>query len=101
MFLWYPDTINNVEVYLSDNFSAVFNHTYHLILSNPAQHLGNTFLEELVKESYNHLKKGGELVWVIQKHVTPFAQRLFKSHFGNCKVLVQTKDYGVIKGYKQ
>ena len=38
------NNLKNVEIFLSDLFSAVETRTYHLILSNPPQHLGNEFL---------------------------------------------------------
>lgn len=92
--------LENVEVYLSDNFSAVGDRTYHMILSNPAQHLGNEFLEELVNECKSHLKPGGELYWVVQNHVKPFIERLFNNILGNCKIVAHSKEHVLLKGVK-
>ncbi|MBI3486191.1 class I SAM-dependent methyltransferase [Candidatus Daviesbacteria bacterium] len=89
--------LNNVEVYLSDLFSAVETRTYNLILSNPPQHLGNEFLEESAKECFKHLKVSGEVWWVVQKHLKSFVERLFNNVFKNCEVLYQGQDYALLK----
>ncbi len=56
--------------------------------------------EESARDSYKHLKIGGELVWVVQKHVTPLAVRLIMKQFGNYKILAHGKDRTVLKAYK-
>lgn len=92
--------LKNVEVYLSDQFSAVPDRTYNLILSNPAQHLGNEFLEETARECLNHLKKGGQVYWVVQKHLKPYVQRLFENTFREGTIIAAGKDHIIIKGVK-
>lgn len=93
--------LKNVEIYLSDQFSAVADRTYNLILSNPAQHLGNKFLEESAQECFDHLKKGGQVYWVVQKHLKPYVQRLFENIFGEGTILSTGKDHIIIKGVKK
>lgn len=92
--------LTNVEVYLSDLFSAVADHSYHQIFSNPPQHLGNDFLEEVAKECGHHLKPAGQLIWVIQKHVKPVIERLFKKYLGNCKILAHGREHVVLSATK-
>ncbi len=92
--------LKNVEVFLSDLFSAVKERTYNLILSNPAQHLGNEFLEEAAKECFVHLKKDGQVYWVIQKHLKPYIERLFEKNFKNSKIIAQSGKYFIIRGEK-
>lgn len=92
--------LKNVEVYLSDLFSAVGDRTYHQIFVNPPQDLGNDFFEELVKECNKHLKPQGETVWVVQNHFAPYIERLFKSTFKNYKVIKRGKIHVVIKSQK-
>lgn len=90
----------NVEVFLSDLFSAVGERTYHQILVNPPQDLGNDFFEELAAESFKHLKPKGETVWVVQSHFAPFIEKLFKQVFKNAEVIKRGKIHVVIKGVK-
>ncbi len=92
--------LKNVEIFLSDQFSAVPDRTYNMILSNPAQHLGNQFLEETATECLNHLKINGEVYWVLQAHIKPFAERLFKQVFGNYDIVATNRDYVIIKAVK-
>lgn len=88
--------LKNVEVFLSDLFSAVENRTYQTILSNPPQHLGNDFLIDSAKQCFEHLKPKGQVYWVIQKHLKPVIIRVFDQIFGNSKIVVQGKEHLVV-----
>lgn len=87
----------NVEVYLSDLFSAVEKRTYHQIFSNPPQQLGNKFLEELVRECHKHLKPGGALLVVVKKNVKLFMERLLEKVFGNSEIIGQGREHVVLE----
>lgn len=89
--------LRNVEVYLSDLFSAAPGRTYHQILSNPPQQLGNDFLLELVEESKKHLKPKGELWLVIKSNLKPFMERVLKQVFKNFEVIKSSKEHVVLK----
>jgi 16S rRNA (guanine1207-N2)-methyltransferase len=93
--------LENAEVYLSDLFSAVDNRTYHQIFSNPAQHLGNDFLEEVAKECFKHLKPDGSVFWVMQNHLRPVAERILQKHFGNFEILDRGRDHIIIKAVRK
>lgn len=92
--------LKNVEVYLSDLFSAVGDRTYHQVFSNPPQHLGNEFLDLIAEECFKHLKPGGEVWWVMQKHLKPFTERLFQKYFGNCKIVAHGREHVILKAQK-
>lgn len=94
------NNLNNVEVYLSDLFSAVEGRTYHQIFSNPPQHLGNEFLDLIAGECLKHLKPGGEVWWVMQKHLKSFMERLFANHFGNCTIIARGKEHVVLRAQR-
>ncbi len=83
----------NVEVYLSDLFSAVSTRTYHQIYSNPPQQLGNDFLEELINESFQHLKLGGELYLVVKSNLKAVFERMLKKTFKNSQIIAQNREY--------
>lgn len=89
-----------VEVYLSDLFSAVGDRTYHQIISNPPQQLGNEFLIELVEQSFQHLKGEGELWLVVKNNVKPFMKRILEERFGNVKIVDQSREYTIMKATK-
>ena len=90
----------NVEVFLSDLFSAVGPRTYHHIFSNPPAHLGNKFLEEASVECFKHLKPKGEVSWVVPVHLKPVIQRLFEKYFGNHIIISTGKQHVVVKAVK-
>lgn len=90
------NNLKNVEVFLSDLFSAVRERTYHLILSNPPQHLGNEFLEDCAKQCFDHLKSKGVVFWVVQNHLKPVIERIFDQTFKNYKVVAHGKDHVVL-----
>ena len=89
--------LRNVEVFLSDLFSAVGDRTYHMILSNPSQQMGNQFLEEMAIQCLKHLKSKGEVYWVVQNHLKTVIERYFNQVFGNCEVVARGKGHVVLK----
>jgi len=94
------NNLKNVEVYLSDLFSAVGNRTYHQILTNPPQSLGNEFLREVITESFNHLKPSGELWLVVKENVKSFIERVLKEVFPKYLIISYSKEHVVIKASK-
>lgn len=94
------NSLKNVEVYLSDLFSAVGDRTYHQIFSNPPAHLGNDFLEESASECFKHLKPKGEVWWVVPKYLKPVIERMFKKYFKNSTIVANGKEHIVIKASK-
>ena len=94
------NNLKNIEIFFSDLFSAVEDRTYHQILSNPPQQLGNDFLDETANECYNHLKENGELIWVVKKNLKSVIERLFNNYFKNCKIIAQTRMHVVLKATK-
>ena len=89
--------LRNVEVYLSDLFSVFPNRTYHQILSNPPQQLGNEFLEELITESYKHLKENGSLWLVVKNNLKTVIERILNKIFTSYQVVANSKTHIVIK----
>lgn len=94
------NNLKNTEVYSSDLYSAVLDRTYHQIFTNPAQSLGNEFLEELINDSFNHLKPSGVLWLVVKNNVRSFIERIFKNIFPEHEIVVQGKEHTIIKAYK-
>lgn len=90
----------NVEVYLSDLFSAVADRSYDLILSNPPQSLGNEFLEEMVSECFLHLKFQGVLMWVVKNNLKVPVLKMFAKFFTTGTIVTQNREYVLIKGVK-
>lgn len=94
------NNLKNVEVYLSDLFSAVQGRTYNQIFSNPPQQLGNEFLKELLRECFGHLKTKGILWLVIKRNLKNFMERSIKEVFGNFEIAAQNNGYIVLKVVK-
>ncbi|MBI2595207.1 class I SAM-dependent methyltransferase [Candidatus Daviesbacteria bacterium] len=92
--------LENIKVCLSDNFSAEAHRKYDLILSNPAQHLGNEYLEEATKACVDHLKENGHVYWVIQSRMKPFVKRLFEKYFSSHEIIANKEGYVVLKATK-
>ena len=96
------NNLKNVEVYLSDLFSAVSERTYHQIFTNPPQSLGNEFLKEIITESFNHLKPNGGSLWlVVKKNVKSFIERVLIEIFLKYEIVISGKEHVVIKAIKQ
>ncbi len=95
------NNLKNVEVFLSDLFSAVSERTYYQVYCNPPQDLGNEFLEETVSECFKHLKSGGQVYFVVQKHIKPVIERLFEKYFGNSTIVAQGRIHTLLKAIKE
>lgn len=89
--------LSNMEIYLSDLFSAVENRTYHQILSNPPQQMGNEFLLELVEQSKEHWKSQGEFWVVVKNNIKPVMENFMKQIFGSFKLIKSGKEHSVLK----
>lgn len=94
------NSLQNAEVYLSDLFSAVSDRTYHQIITNPPQSLGNAFLKEIIMESFNHLKPGGTLWLVVKRNVRSFIERVLKEIFPKYEVVAFGREHVVMKAIK-
>lgn len=93
--------LKNAEVFLSDLFSAVPERTYHQIISNPSAQLGNEFLEEIIAESFKHLKPKGELYLVVVSHLKKPIERMLEKVFGSFEVVKTGKEHVVLGASKQ
>ncbi len=95
------NNLKNVEIYLSDLFSAIPDRTYHQIFTNPPQSLGNEFLKEIITESFYHLKPNGALWLVVKKNVKSFIERVLKEIFLKYEIITSGREHVVIKAIKQ
>lgn len=91
------NNLKNVEVYLSDLFSAVPERSYHRILTNPPQQMGNEFLKEFIDECFKHLKNEGELWLVVKSNMETVFKKLLEKVFNNLETVAHSKEHAVIK----
>lgn len=90
----------NAEVYLSDLFSAVSDRSYHQIVANPPAQLGNAFLQELIDESFFHLKPGGILWLVVKKNLKSVIDRMLQKKFSHYIIVASGREHVVFKSQK-
>jgi len=89
--------VTNAKVIVSDRFSTITD-TFAAILLNPPIRAGKTVVYSLFTESYDALKKGGELWVVIQKKQgAPSAAKKLEELFGNIKLMTRKKGYHIYK----
>lgn len=87
-------------VFASDCLQAVSGQ-YDYIVTNPPIRAGKAVVHQIFKDSYQHLKSGGQLVVVIQKKQgAPSAQRFIESVFGNCTIVKKRAGYYLLKAMK-
>lgn len=82
-------------------FSAVSERTYYQIYCNPPQDMGNEFLDEMVNECFKHLKREGQVYFVIQKQLKSVIERLFKKYLGKSTIVATAKIHVVLTGQKK
>jgi 16S rRNA (guanine1207-N2)-methyltransferase len=93
--------INNVHIFASNVLSAIEDHDYDLILSNPPIRAGKHVVHQLFEESYHHLKADGELWIVIQKKQgSPSAYKKLEDLFKKVTEVTKKKGYRILKAKK-
>ncbi len=95
---------NNVQhsakVWVSDGFEKV-DDIYDFIVTNPPIKTGKQLLFQLMQDSYDHLKSGGQLILVIRKdHGMESLKKHLTSVFSNCEIMDRNKGYYILKCVK-
>jgi 16S rRNA (guanine1207-N2)-methyltransferase len=93
--------INNVHIFESNLLSAVEDHDYDLIISNPPIRAGKHVVHQLFEESYRHLKVEGELWIVIQKKQgSPSVYKKLEELFEKVNEVTKKKGYRIFRAKK-
>lgn len=94
--------ISHATVRAGDLLDGLQDKKFDLILSNPPFHAGQAvdyqISEALIRQSYQHLDQGGQLVIVANRFI-PY-DRSIKEVFGSCSVLAASNKYQVLSGVK-
>ena len=86
----------NVEVYLSNGFSAVPEHSrFDTVVSNVPAKAGKELFYLYFYDARTRLKPGGKFYVVTINGLRQFIKRAFTEVFGNYKKLKQGKDYTI------
>lgn len=73
------------EVYLSDGFDSIPEHSFSLILSNPPYHADFSVAKRFIKDGYERLETGGQMVMVTKR--LDWYKNRFKAVFGGVRVV--------------
>jgi 16S rRNA (guanine1207-N2)-methyltransferase len=93
--------IANVKIYESDRLQNVTDANFAAILTNPPIRAGKRIVHEIFEQSYDHLKKDGELWVVIQKKQgAPSVIEKLKEFFSEVETVDKEKGYFIIKSKK-
>ena len=94
---------NKVEatIFQSNIYEQVEGHFDHVI-SNPPIRAGKQVVHEIIENSKDFLKTGGDLTIVIQKKQgAPSAKSKMEDVFGNCEVVKKDKGYYILRSVKE
>lgn len=93
--------LNNAIIYESDVFENVIESSFAAILTNPPIRAGKKVVFSILENSFQHLRKGGDLWVVIQKKQgAPSAKSHMETMFGEVDVVKKDKGYYILKGKK-
>ena len=91
-------TLNNV---IKSNIYENIDTKYDFIVTNPPIKVGKQILFQIITDSKDHLKNGGEIVLVIRKsHGQESLKKHMESVFGNAEILKRDKGYYIMKSIK-
>jgi 16S rRNA (guanine1207-N2)-methyltransferase len=93
--------IKNIRIVESDLYKAIDEQDYDLIISNPPIRAGKDIIHQLLEESYQYLKVGGQLWIVIQKKQgSPSAFKKLEERFEKVNEVTKKKGYRIFKAEK-
>ena len=82
------NNLYNIHISASHGFEEIpSGHKFDLICSNPPTHRGREVVDNMIKESFDYLPKGGTLLVVIESRIKPWVSRQMKEVFGNAKIV--------------
>lgn len=93
--------VENVEIYQSSTFEEVKKDNFAGVITNPPIRAGKKVVHEILEDSYNYLKDGGQLFVVIQKKQgAPSAKKKMEEVFDNVERIVLDNGYWVLMSQK-
>lgn len=93
--------ISNVEILVSDVYSAVQGRTFDVILTNPPIRAGKEIVHRIFTEGYDLLRSGGQMWVVIQKKQgAPSALRKLQEVYGEVEEMEKKKGYHIYRARK-
>lgn len=90
----------NVEIIASHGFEDVDVGELDLVVSNPPTHRGREVVENMIRESYQRLARGGKLVIVVEARLKPWVERACTGVFGTVEVLARTNKHALLLASK-
>ena len=88
-------------IFQSNIYEQVEGHFDHVI-SNPPIRAGKQVVHEIIENSKDFLKTGGDLTIVIQKKQgAPSAKSKMEDVFGNCEVVKKDKGYYILRSVNE
>ena len=96
--------LNNVkaEIYQGNLYEKIKQNNFDVILSNPPQTAGKELCFQLIEESKQYLKKGGNLQLVARHNKGgKTLSKKMEEVFGNVKVIAKKAGYWVYMGVKE
>jgi 16S rRNA (guanine1207-N2)-methyltransferase len=96
------NNIENVTIYSSYLYDNIEKTDFAGVITNPPIRAGKKVVHQILEEAYDHLKKDGKLIVVIQKKQgAPSAKKKMEEVFGNVTRLVQDKGYWILESIKE
>ena len=94
------NSIKNLDVIASYSFDEIRSKNFDLIVSNPPTHRGREVVDNMIKDSYEHLVGQSKLVLVVEARIKPWVARQMKQVFGNYKILNRSTKHVVLLSEK-
>ena len=94
--------VKNVRILQSDQFEALGDEQFDVILTNPPIRAGKSVVHGIFEGAYYRLRDGGSLWVVIQKKQgAPSAFSKLEELFGNVREVTKEKGYRIFQAIKQ
>jgi len=93
--------LTNCRAYLSNAFGAVGEARFDNVVSNLPANVGKEMLSIILRDAWEHLEDGGQIVVVTVAGLRRFIRRNFEAVFGNYEKLKQGRTHAVARAVKR
>lgn len=95
------NSLHNADIIASYGYSALpEDQQYDLVVSNPPTHRGREVVEQMIEQSYSHLRNNGDIRIVVEARLKPWVYKAVQRVFGDADISARSNKHVVVSATK-